>query len=153
MPELRSLAALLLVAGSVSGCGLFGGNDDGGEAINVLDIEVGECFRAPTEVQAQIKELTRTDCTALHEQEAYALVAYDAPEDTFPGDEALDEVRGGVVCGRVRRLRRGELPRLEALLHLPRAVARSWQEGDRKAVCFVISPGTELTASVKGSKR
>lgn len=153
MPELRSLAALLLVAGSVSGCGLFGGNDDGGEAINVLDIEVGECFRAPTEVQAQIKELTRTDCTALHEQEAYALVAYDAPEDTFPGDEALTKFAEGSCAAEF-----GDyvgVNYLDSKLFFTYLVPspRSWQEGDRKAACFVISPGTELTASVKGSKR
>jgi hypothetical protein len=154
------LVGVLLVAVLVTSCswvsGLFGGNKaDKGVAVSVFDIAVGDCFVAPTDVKAELSDLSRVPCTVPHQQEAYASVTYTPPDgsDDYPGNAALDTFAKGACAqaftGYVGIAYQDSSLWLTYLL----PSARSWQQGDDRSVwCFVTTTGQALTKSVKGTK-
>lgn len=145
-----ALAAGVAVAG-LSGCSLFGSDDDG-----VFAIEPGQCFRAPDEVKAQISDLTSTSCAQEHDMESYAVLPYTgtgAEEGTFPGDDALTNFAQG-ACAKSFTSYVG-VSYLDSSLFFTFLLPspRSWQDGDRDLLCFVIDSGRPMQGSVKGTKK
>ncbi len=152
-----------LVASLGTGCGLFGGDAEADD-MSVFSVEPGQCFEAPTEPEAQVSEVQRLDCTDPHDQEAYAVVPYQAlgdaaeeeattPGDTFPGDDALTQFAQGACAEKFGSY--VGISYLDSSLFFTYLLPspRSWQDEDRSVVCFVSSPGERLTDSVKGSKK
>src|SRR4051794_27430513 len=97
-----AVAAAALALPLLSGCGYFGGDDDG-EGVSVFEVKPGQCFEAQGEVKAQLSELTAVDCDQDHAQESYAVIPYvsdggDAG-DTYPGDDALAKFANGACAG------------------------------------------------------
>lgn len=176
----RSLAGVLvLVALATTGCGLFGGDDDDAQDVSVFSVDVGDCFEAPSDVEAQISDLRRVPCDRAHDRELYARAAYvpagsapsgasgdasaspsasadaSAPTDSsaYPGDEALTAY-AEATCAQAFSDYVG-VDYLDSSLFFTYLVPspRSWEDDDRSVLCFVGAAGTPLKGSVKGSKR
>lgn len=139
--------------------GACSGDDE--EDGSVFAIKPGQCFLAPSEVEAQISDLERVDCRKEHDHEAYAVVPYRAPgeepdaegSDEFPGDEALTKFADG-ACAEEFGAYVG-VDYLDSSLFYTYLTPspRSWQEEDRSVICLVTSAGTQLTGSVKGTEQ
>lgn len=148
------VAVLAVVALVTTGCGLLDDDGDGG-TVGVLDIEAGQCFTAPGEVQAELTELTGVPCDREHDQEAYAVVGYTGPDgeeaDAFPGGDALTRFADG-ACAQ-------EFGEYVGTNYLDSALfftyllpsVRGWEDGDTDVVCFVTTTGEKLDASVRDS--
>lgn len=158
------LMALAIAAGLLSGCSKAG---DITHSISVFAVRPGQCFQAPTSVKVQLSSLTETPCTKPHTQEAYAIVAYQAPAGStsstnangislttsYPGDDVLSSYAQGVCAQRYAGY--VGIDYLDSKLFFTYLLpsARSWeQEDDRNVICFVTTTGSTLTTSVKGSK-
>ena len=154
----RATVGVLVVA-VCAGCSFFDRGDDT-EGRSVFDVKVGECFRAPKDITVELTELAQVPCTAPHEQEAYALVDYEATAATakasgaasFPGVEALTAFAQG-ACAQEFEDYLGVANRDSRLWFtylLPSA--RGWeQDADRTTLCFVTTTGEQLTRSVAGT--
>lgn len=152
------IAALVLVLGSCSWVsGIFGGEDAStAKTISVFDIQSGQCFNPPATVESEIPELAVIPCDQGHLQESYAIVDYviaDGAPDSFPGQSALTSFAEG-ACAEAFLDYVG-ISYLDSSLYYTYLLpsARSWEQSDRKIVCFVTTTGETLTASVAGSKR
>ena len=133
----------------------------GGSSTSVFDIKPGECFVAPSQIKAELSDLSQVPCTKAHTQEAYALVAYRPPSGTasgsaaaYPGPDVLDKFAKG-ACAQHFTAYVG-VDYLESKLFFTYLLpsARSWeQDNDQTVICFVTTTGGTLTTSVKGSKK
>lgn len=147
-------ATLLVLALLVlAGCTSDGDQDES----SVFSVEVGQCFLAPEEVQAQISDLERVDCSEEHDHEAYARERYRAPDgsesDDYPGDEALTAFADGACASAF-----GEyvgVNYLDSSLFFTYLLPspRSWQEEDRSVLCLITTTGSPLQGSVKGTEQ
>jgi hypothetical protein len=160
----RLLGAALAVL-LCAGCGWFGGDDSGTTSESVFSARPGQCFQAPTKVQAQLSSLQRTPCSSPHTREAYAIVRYTAAgpgaggsastsSDAYPGSDALSTFAQG-ACAQHFGGYVG-VDYLDSSLFFTYLLpsARSWQsDDDRSVICFVTTAGAKLTGSVKGSKK
>ena len=151
------VAALVL---AVSGCSWFSSDPETPEptSVSVFQVQPGQCFTAPGEIKAELSDLSSVPCTQPHRQEAYAVVAYQAPDGVdgslYPGDATLTSFAQGACAQKFAGY--VGVSYLDSSLYFTYLLpsARSWEQGDdRSVLCFVISTGTaELTASAKGSK-
>ncbi len=153
---MRTRSSVVALAGvlGLTGCGWFG--DDSPGAVGVLDVEEGQCFTSPAEVQAELTELTSVPCDRAHDQEAFAVVGYTGPDgeeaDTFPGEDALVRFADGTCAEHF-----GDYVGIHYLdsslffTYLLPAV-RGWDDGDSDVVCFVTTTGEKLEQSVRGSR-
>lgn len=150
-PRLGWLAVLALGAVTLSACS--GSDDPAGEDVDVFELAVGDCVRAPEEVTTEIETVVRTDCTSPHEQEVYAEVAYDGEdEDTYPGDAALVTFADGRCAEEFEEYVGVDYRDSELFFTYLLPSARGWDQGDdRDVLCFVTTTGSELTTTVKGS--
>lgn len=155
-PRPSALTAMVVMVGAVaSGCSLLGA-DEVGTAVSVFDVEPGQCFVAPVDVQAELDELLSVPCSKPHAQEAYASVVYTpAPgADGYPGDSALATFADG-ACAEAYGDYVG-VDYLDSALFFTYLLpsARGWeQERDHSVLCFVTTTGEPLTGSVEGSGR
>jgi len=130
----------------------------------VFDVKPGQCFVAPSDVKAQLSDLSRTSCQKPHTEESYANVTYDAGTATgasaatsssaFPGNDILSTFAQGACAQRYAGY--VGVDYLDSSLFFTYLLpsARSWEQNDdRKIICFVTTTGAKLTASVKGSKK
>jgi hypothetical protein len=159
----RAGIALMVAAGLLAGCSLFGSDSGDSKSASVFSVEVGQCFQAPSKVQAELSSLTRTACTKPHTREAYAILTY-APVDpasgsstagasAYPGSDALSTFAKGACAQRFRSYVGVDYLDSSLFFTYLFPSVRSWeQDDDRKVVCFVTTTGGELTSSVKGSK-
>lgn len=131
------------------------GGKDGSNSVSVFDVRVGECFNAPSTVNAELSKITKIPCAKAHLREVYAITDYKSgSSDTYPGADALSTYSKG-VCAQQYKPYVG-VDYLDSALFFTYLFpsARSWeQDHDRKIVCFVTSSGEPLTGSVKNSKR
>lgn len=123
---------------------------------SVFEVTPGMCFNPPPDVKVELASVARVPCDQPHSQEAYAIVAYTTSTGTadgYPGDAALKTFADG-ACAEAFAGYVGVNFQDSSLYYtylLPSA--RSWEQAsDRQVVCFVITTGTPLTASVAGSK-
>jgi hypothetical protein len=146
----------VLVLPMLGGCGLFGGDDDG-EGVSVFSIEPGQCFEGQPKVKAQLGELTEVDCDEDHALESYALVDYTAEgvedPDTFPGDDALSKFANGACAGEYGDYVGVDYLDSKLFFTFLTPSPRSWDDKDRRVICFVTSAGEPLQGSAKGSER
>jgi hypothetical protein len=156
-----AVLAVLLCAG----CGWFGGKHSGTTSESVFSVRPGQCFQAPTKVQAELSSLQHTPCAQPHTREAYAIVAYQAASaaggssasaagGAYPGSDALSTFAQG-ACAQHFTGYVG-VDYLDSSLFFTYLLpsARSWQsDDDRSVICFVTTAGGKLTGSVKGSKK
>jgi hypothetical protein len=153
-----SVTRLLTIAGVglLAGCSLFGG-DDRGTAVSVVEVEVGECFRAPDEVATELTEIDRVDCDEPHEQEAYANVpvadADGRQPETYPGDAALKDFADGACAERFADYVGVDYRDSSLYFTYLLPTARGWETEDRSVTCFITTTGEQLTESVQGSER
>jgi hypothetical protein len=150
-----SLALAVLVVPGLSGCGLFGGDDE--NVIAVYDIEPGECFSGPDEVKAQIDELEKVACDAPHDREAFAVVTFEPADggsaDEYPGEDQLTEFAQGACAAEYQNYVGVDYADSQYFFTYLLPSPRSWEDDDRDVLCLVIGTGEPLTASVKGSKK
>lgn len=147
-------SALTLLTGALTACG---GSSSGGSE-SVFSVKPGQCFQAPTKVQAELSSLQKVSCSTPHTREAYAIVNYSAPNgattSAYPGSDALSAFAQGACAQRYRGYVGVDYLDSSLFFTYLFPSARSWQsDDDRKVVCFVTTTGAKLTASVKGSKR
>jgi hypothetical protein len=154
-------AAVVALALSLAGCSWFGGGGKSKTSSeSVFSVKVGQCFVAPSDVKAELSNLTRTPCTEPHTQEAYASVPYQATataattsNSAFPGNDVLSTFAQG-ACAQHYAAYVG-VDYLDSKLFFTYLLpsARSWeQNNDRNILCFVTTTGAKLKSSVKGSK-
>ena len=153
------LTSLISVAAVLTACS---GSKTAGTNVSVFTIGVGQCFDAPSQVQAELSKLGRVACDKAHVREAYAILDYTAApgsststaSDVYPGSDALSVYAKG-VCAQQYKPYVG-VDYLDSSLFFTFLVpsARSWeQDDDRKIICFVTTTGAPLTGSVKGSMK
>ncbi|TAM80837.1 MAG: hypothetical protein EPN43_14555 [Jatrophihabitans sp.] len=146
--------AALLVGTALSACS---GSSDSA-SVSVFSVEPGQCFQAPSTVQAELSSLTRVPCSKPHTREAYANVGYAAPDGSsggaYPGSDALTAFANGACAQRYAGYVGVDYLDSSLFFTFLFPSARSWQsDDDRKIICFVTTTGAKLTASVKGSKK
>lgn len=169
MPTVPSRAAALVcaaaLAGSLSACSWFGGNDNGSKSTSVFDVQPGQCFTTPAKVKAELSNLNEVPCTSKHTEEAYAVVAYQAHNGAgqtssgatssgYPGSDVLDTYAKGVCAQRFTKY--VGVDYLDSTLYYTYLLpsARSWEQNDdRNVTCFVTTTGGTLTKSVKNSRK
>lgn len=158
--QLGVVATLLLVSGCSWVSGLFGSSTptETTTPVSVFEVAIGQCFNPPTgPPKVELSDLTSVACSAPHTQESYAHPTYAAPaggdDSIYPGDAALVAFAKG-SCGQAFEAYVGVSYQDSSLFFtylLPSA--RSWEQGkDRTVLCFVMTTGQALTATVKGSK-
>jgi len=152
----RAAGVVVITAALASGCGLFGDDEDTNKT-PVYDVEPGQCFLGPEEVKAQIEDLEEVPCDEPHDREAYAVVAYEAPEgesaDQFPGDEELTRYAQGACASEFETYVGIDYADSDYFFTYLLPSPRSWEDDDRDVLCLVIGTGEPLTKSVKGSKQ
>lgn len=158
-------AAVLGLVLSCTGCGWFGGGHSDAKSESVFSVKPGQCFQAPTKVQAELSSLQRTPCSTPHIREAYAIVPFRSASaagsgssastgGAYPGSDALSAFAQG-ACAQHFTGYVG-VDYLDSSLFFTYLLpsARSWQsEDDRSVICFVTTAGSKVTGSVKGSKK
>lgn len=135
----------------------FGGDDQVGEDISAFDAQPGQCFNPPEVPKAELVDLRALPCDTPHSQEAYARVDYTAADGSavtdFPGNDAI-KAFAEKECQRSYETYVGVIYQNSALFIsylLPSA--RGWEQGgDRTVICFVVTTGKPLTATVKDTK-
>lgn len=136
-------------------------------SVSVFSVRAGECFAAPSKVQAQLSSLKAVLCSQPHTQEAYAVVPYQqaggSPSasasavtltTSYPGDDVLTSFAQGVCAQRFTKY--VGIDYLDSRLFFTYLLPspRSWSQGDdRDVICFATTTGSMLTASVKGSRK
>lgn len=140
----------------IAGCG----SHDDGDTISVLSAKAGDCFSAPTKVKAEVSDLDLVPCSSPHSQEAYALVNYaradDAgdgagdDDDTYPGDQVLDEYAAGVCAQRFGVYVGVDYLDSSYYYTYLTPSPRSWQAKDRAVLCLITDAGKPMVGSVKG---
>lgn len=125
---------------------------------SVFTVGPGQCFQAPTKVQAELSSLKRVPCAEPHSREAYAVFTYTPPAgtsaDTYPGSDVLSTFAKGACAQRYRPYVGVDYLDSSLFFTYLFPSARSWeQDGDRKIICFVTTTGAPLQGSVKGSKK
>jgi hypothetical protein len=147
-------AAVLCAAVVSSACS----GSSKGASESVFHVAPGQCFQAPTSVQAELSSLKRVTCAQPHSRESYAIVDYTAPAgaspDAYPGSSALSTAAKGACAQRYRAYVGVDYLDSSLFFTYLFPSARSWeQDDDRKIICFVTSTGAPLVGSVKGSKK
>lgn len=157
--SLATVGVVVILAATLTACswvsGLFG-DDDGvkSEDVGVFDIQVGDCFLAPPEVNIELADLNRVDCADPHHQEMYAVVTYDNAPAEYPGNAELDRFANGACAEQFGVYVGIAYPDSSLWMTYLLPSPRSWQQAkDRSVLCFVTTTGSELTSSVKGSKQ
>jgi hypothetical protein len=155
----RARAGWILGAIGLVGFALFvvaGGVEDfGDDDIAVSDLRVGDCVDTvdgPVPDDG-IEKLPRLDCDEPHDAEVYLVEDLTLDGDEYPGEEAVNaDVRD--VCladgfeDYVGIASDDSIYEVYALY----PSERSWELGDRSAVCMVVSvDGSPLTRSVEGT--
>ena len=160
LPGRRSVSLVLaLVAGlTPAACS----SSNGTSSTSVFDIKPGQCFVAPTEVKAELSNLSQVPCTKPHTQESYAQVTYQAAggngasadAGSYPGPDVLDKFAKGACAQRFTAYVGVDYTQSKLYFTYLLPSARSWeQDNDRTVLCFVTTTGGTLTTSVKGSKK
>lgn len=151
---IAGVTALTLAA--LTGCSLFGDDDDDGETVSVFDVEAGDCFRAPAEITAELTELRTVACADPHEQEAYAVVDYVTPDGSdpggFPGDAVLKDFADGACIEHFAEYVGVDYRDSDLFFTYLLPSARGWEQGqDRAVTCFITTTGEQMTSSVRGT--
>lgn len=160
------VASLIAVMAATASCSWVSGlfhHDDATKptSVTVFDAAVGDCFVAPTEVKAELANLSKVPCDVAHQQELYAKIDYRASgsasagvPDAYPGDATLDTYANGACAQAYTSYVGIAYPDSGLWMTYLLPSARSWQQGkDRSILCFVTTTaGGSLTSSVKGSK-
>jgi hypothetical protein len=147
----RHIALTALVAALVPVLGLTAcTSGDDASGTSVMNVKAGECFLAPSKIEDQIKDVERVDCAEQHAQEAYATPTYDAADDAFPGDGALDKFAEGACAAAFGDYVGVDYLDSSLFFTYLAPSARSWQQDDRTVLCFVTTTGEPLVGSVEG---
>jgi hypothetical protein len=162
---------VLAVGLVLSGCSVFGGGKSAPAKESVFAVRVGQCFKAPTGVHAELSTLEGTPCDKPHAQEAYAIVNYtdlgnatnapnisNPPNPTsvtnYPGSDLLTKFADS-KCAQLFGAYVG-VDYLDSSIFFTYLLPspRSWEQGlDRRVICFITSSGSLRTTSAKGSKQ
>ena len=155
-PRARCAAVALAVALSSAACTSSGAGNRS-VSVSVFTARPGQCFVSPTTVHAELSKISRTPCSAKHNQEAYATVGYVAADGSkvsaYPGNDLLTKFAQGACAQRFGPY--VGVDYLDSSLYFTYLLPspRSWQADDRNVICFVTTAGGTLDSSVKGSKK
>jgi hypothetical protein len=149
------VAAAVLCCAATAACS---GSSSHGTSQSVFSVVPGQCFQAPTKVEAELSSLKKVDCADDHTREAYALFDYTPPANAtagaYPGSDALSSFAKGGCAQRYRAYVGVDYLDSSLFFTYLFPSARSWeQDGDRKIICFVTTTGAPLRGSVKGTKK
>lgn len=148
-----AVASGLLVAPLLGGCAWFGDGEDTGETVDVFDLEVGDCLRAPAEITAELTAVERVGCEREHTLEVFAVAGYEPADAEFPGDAQLQTYADGACVAEFERYVGVDYRDSELFFTYLLPSARGWSQGeDRDITCLVTTTGAQLTASVRGSQ-
>ena len=152
MRLVTSLIGAVLVVTACSGSSKYGS-----VSVSVFSARPGQCFTSPGAVHAELSKITRTPCSRPHNQEAYALVAYTAPDGStpsaYPGTDPLSQFAQGACAERFQSY--VGVNYLDSTLFFTYLLPspRSWEADDRNVICFITTTGGTIKSSVKNSKK
>jgi hypothetical protein len=123
----------------------------GAGAVNVFDLEVGDCLADSLTGQG-IFTVKTAPCSEPHSEEIYAVVTL--PEGDYPGEEALAD-QADEVCNAEFESFVG-LPYEESVLYynyLYPSDEQGWNRGYRWATCSVYDPAGDTTGTLADANR
>lgn len=139
-------AAIVLALGA----GLFlrglgdASRDDSGEIVgagdlDVMDLQVGDCFNDPEEFEELVFEVAAVPCAEAHDNEVFAVVSVAGVFSAFPGTPVLDEYSYDLCSGDLFDSYVGTTyleSELEVFSFTP--TQESWDQGDREFTCILF---------------
>jgi hypothetical protein len=150
----RRRAGVILCVAVLVGAACSGDDSDGPEGLSAepfrLDLEVGDCFDRPANVDAG--SVTAVACRRPHDLEVFATFELDPEEAAFPGAEVVAD-RAGRGCEERFADYVGVGQDSSGLLIVPYAPdPLAWQLGEREVTCAVSQAEGRLEGSVRGSE-
>lgn len=114
-----------------------------------IDLEVGDCFDAPTTISEEVDEVARHPCTDPHTAEVFFVA--DHPDGAFPGEDGFDAF-----------IETNCIPAFTTYTGLEWATAEEydigwfeptpdgWSSGDHEMTCYVVRIDLgRMTSSVR----
>lgn len=115
------------------------------------DLEIGDCFDAPTEENAEVTDVVHHECTEPHTGEVVAVFEVPGEDDAYPTDDAwLQSVRDTCVPAFNSYTGRDfdADPDWDIGYLVP--TADGWGDGDREMSCYATRvDGTPTSGSIK----
>jgi len=119
---------------------------------SVDDLEVGDCFLAPSE--DEISTVETVDCAEFHEYEVFAFVGLSERGSGFPGDAVLFDEAEGKCLAPFRAYIGGNVDATDYFYDIFIPGESSWEAGNRESMCAVISIDEEFNVvSTSGSAK
>ena len=119
---------------------------------NATDLEVGDCFDAPTTVDETVEDVSHHPCTDAHTAEVFFVADYPGA-DAYPGVEAFDAFTEA-NCPPAFQEYTGldfygtEAEDLDIGLFYP--LEEGWNQGDKEITCYIVRvDGGPMNQSVK----
>jgi hypothetical protein len=143
---------VLIVIGAV-GAALHpapAGNVRHRHSISVFALQVGDCFDNPSQAQAAlgVNDVTAMPCTQAHNAQVFAQYRLKGSSVDYPGSSTvLHEVTKG-CNSRVSGALNSAAITKQMTLHFLFPQLSGWMQGQRKVVCFVQNPKSNLTSSL-----
>lgn len=126
-----------------------GGADTSSETINVLDLQVGDCFSAP-EGATTIQEVELIDCNTPHDYEAYN--NHQITQSTYPTSSEMDTIIQEACLGSFETYVGTSFENSEYDVTSLNPSESSWEQGDRSITCVIKTmDGSQLTESARGT--
>lgn len=114
-----------------------------------IDLEVGDCFDAPTTISEAVEEVAHHPCTDAHTAEVFFVADY--PDGAFPGEDGFDAF-----------IEANCIPAFTAYTGLDWATAEEydigwfeptpdgWSSGDHEMTCYVVKvDSSTMTSSLR----
>ena len=116
----------------------------------VDELRVGDCFAEPAQLAqneaAAVSRVQLVPCAAPHDSEVIALADYPGDDVSYPGEDRVIEVSGGICVAALEELTtRRQRESIDVVFFYP--TETSWGQGDRAIICAAYRPdGTPLQA-------
>lgn len=124
-----------------------------GGDLDVMTLQVGDCFDDPEELDAVVYDVAAVPCSEAHDNEVYSLVPVTAFGTAFPGETALQDFGYEACVGEPFSDYVG-IDYLDSALEVFTftPTEESWDDGDRDIVCSLYKLDlTKLVGTARGS--
>jgi hypothetical protein len=114
-----------------------------------IDLQVGDCFDAPTTISDTVEEVTHHPCTDAHTAEVVFVADY--PEGEFPGEEAFDTFTEANCISAFNAYTGLDFQTaMDYDMGVFYPLEEGWDQGDREITCYIVrADDGQMTQSVK----
>ena len=114
------------------------------------DLEVGDCFDAPSYV-GEVDEVPHHPCTDEHDAEVFLVADYPA-QDTWPGEDAFHAFLEGSCVPAFNEYTGLDFYTSEYDMGILYPTEEGWSEGDREVTCYAVRfDKAKMTSSIRRS--